>query len=117
MKEQVIMEQLSYYKNHVFFCMNERKDNEQSCAAYKAREGFDYCKSKVKNLGLSGPGGTRVNKAGCLDRCAGGPVMVIYPQETWYTYFDENDIDEIIESHLVSNKKVERLLIPQEIGR
>jgi len=107
----------SYYKHHVFFCLNERKDNEQSCAAHQAKEGFDYCKNRVKSLGLSGPGGVRVNKAGCLDRCAGGPVVVVYPDEAWYTYFDESDLDEIIESHLVLNQKVERLLLPKDIGR
>jgi (2Fe-2S) ferredoxin len=107
----------SYYKHHVFFCLNERKEPEQSCAHYKALEGFDYCKSKVKKLGLSGPGGVRVNKAGCLDRCAGGPVMVIYPEQTWYTYFDQADIDEIIEKHLISSQEVQRLLLPQDIGR
>jgi (2Fe-2S) ferredoxin len=107
----------SYYKHHLFFCLNERKENEQSCAGYKAQEAFDYCKKKVKNLGLSGPGGVRVNKAGCLDRCAGGPVVVVYPEEAWYTYFDQNDLDEIIQSHLVSNTKVDRLLLPEDIGR
>jgi (2Fe-2S) ferredoxin len=59
----------------------------------------------------------RVNKAGCLDRCAGGPVAVVYPDETWYTYVDSNDIDEIVESHLIGGKPVERLLLPPEIGR
>jgi (2Fe-2S) ferredoxin len=107
----------AYYKHHVFFCLNERKESEQSCSLYKAREGFEHCKNKVKELGLSGPGGVRINKAGCLDRCAGGPVLVIYPEETWYTYLDESDIDEIVESHLVSNQKVQRLLLPQDIGR
>lgn len=106
-----------YYKHHVFFCLNERKDAEQSCAIYKAREGFDYCKSRVKELGLSGPAGVRVNKAGCLDRCAGGPVMVIYPEQTWYTYFDTADLDEIIEKHLIANQEVQRLLLPDDIGR
>jgi (2Fe-2S) ferredoxin len=107
----------AYYKHHVFFCLNERKDNEQSCARHNATESFDYCKKKIKELGLSGPGGVRVNKAGCLDRCAGGPVVVVYPDETWYTYFDQSDLDEIIQTHLVSNEKVQRLLIPQDIGR
>ena len=49
--------------------------------------------------------------AGCLGRCDVGPVIVVYPQETWYTYIDEEDIDEIIESHLKNDKIVERLLI------
>lgn len=111
------MSKQPYYKHHVFFCLNERNENQQSCAAYKANEGFEYCKKTIKNLGLSGPGSIRINKAGCLDRCAGGPVLVVYPEETWYTYFDENDLEEIIQSHLIADKKVERLMIPHDIGR
>ena len=53
----------------------------------------------------------RVNKAGCLDRCAGGPVAVVYPEGTWYTYVDHDDIDEIVESHLKQGRVVERLLL------
>lgn len=106
-----------YYKHHVFFCLNERKDSESSCAQHDAMGAFDFCKKKVKSLGLSGPGGVRVNKAGCLDRCAVGPVMVVYPQGQWYTYVDHEDIEEIIQSHLVEDKPVLRLLLPNEIGR
>ena len=61
--------------------------------------------------------GVRVNQAGCLDRCAGGPVLVVYPEAVWYTYVDNQDIDEIIESHLQNGQVVERLLLPDHIGR
>lgn len=71
----------------------------------------DYAKRKIKDLGLSGEGEMRINKAGCLDRCEEGPVCVVYPEGTWYTYVDNFDIDEIIESHLVNGKPVERLKI------
>jgi (2Fe-2S) ferredoxin len=37
--------------------------------------------------------------------------MVIYPEAVWYTYVDQEDIDEIIEQHLVQGKIVERLKI------
>ena len=67
--------------------------------------------------GLAGPGGVRVNKAGCLDRCAGGPVAVVYPEAVWYTYVDPQDIDEIVESHLVNGQVVERLLLAPDVGR
>jgi len=60
-------------------------------------------------LGLAGPGKIRVNKAGCLDRCADGPVMVIYPQGIWYTLVDQDDVEEIIQSHLINGRPVERL--------
>ena len=75
------------------------------------------CKSRVKAAGLAGPGGVRVNKSGCLDRCAGGPVAVVYPEAVWYTYVDQQDIDEIVESHLKNGQVVERLLLPPDVGR
>ena len=106
-----------YYKHHIFFCLNERKPGEDSCAPVGAQAGFDHCKSRVKSEGLAGPGGVRVNKAGCLDRCAGGPVAVVYPEAVWYTYVDKSDIDEIVDSHLIGGKPVERLRLPPDIGR
>ena len=107
----------SYYDRHIFFCLNERKGGEECCAHHRAQEGFDRCKSQVKAAGLSGPGQVRVNKAGCLDRCAGGPVAVVYPEAVWYTYVDASDIDEIVESHLKNGQVVTRLLIPANVGR
>ncbi|MFO1192849.1 MAG: (2Fe-2S) ferredoxin domain-containing protein [Rhodoferax sp.] len=107
----------SYYQRHIFFCLNERKNGEECCAQHAAQVGFDRCKQRVKELGLSGPAKVRVNKAGCLDRCAAGPVAVVYPEAVWYTYVDSNDIDEIVESHLKNGKVVERLLTPPHLGR
>jgi (2Fe-2S) ferredoxin len=49
--------------------------------------------------------------AGCLDRCDEGPVMVVYPEEVWYTYVDQEDVDEIVQEHLVNGRVVERLKI------
>jgi (2Fe-2S) ferredoxin len=108
---------MSYFKHHVFFCLNERDGGEASCAPRGAKAAFDHCKAKVKAAGLAGPGGVRVNKAGCMDRCAGGPVAVVYPEGTWYTYVDRDDIDEIVESHLKNGRPVERLLLAPDIGR
>ena len=107
----------SYYERHIFFCLNERKNGEASCAQHHAQDGFDRCKSQVKEAGLAGPSKVRVNKAGCLDRCAAGPVAVVYPEAVWYTYIDNDDIDEIVESHLKNGNVVERLLIPPTLGR
>ena len=72
----------------------------------------DYAKKKVKSLGLAGEQKVRVNNAGCLDRCEEGPCLVIYPQGVWYTYVDQEDIDEIIDSHLVKGQIVNRLRLP-----
>ena len=107
----------SYYKHHIFFCLNERDKGEASCAPHGARAAYDRCKSKVKQAGLAGPGGVRVNQAGCMNRCQGGPVAVVYPEAVWYTYVDEHDIDEIVESHLAEGRVVQRLLTPPHLGR
>jgi (2Fe-2S) ferredoxin len=107
----------SYYQRHIFFCLNQRANGEACCAEHHAQEAFDRCKAQVKAAGLVGPGKVRVNKAGCLDRCAAGPVAVVYPEAVWYSYVDEQDIDEIVESHLKNGRIVERLLTPPQLGR
>ena len=108
---------MSYYKHHLFFCLNERTNGEACCASQRAQAAFDHCKTRVKAEDLAGPGGVRVNKAGCLDRCAGGPVAVVYPEGVWYTYVDTADIDEIVASHLRDGVVVERLRLPPDVGR
>ena len=108
---------MSYYERHIFFCLNQRDNGEASCAEHAAQAAFDHCKARVKGEKLSGPGAVRVNKAGCLDRCAGGPVAVVYPEAVWYTYLDAHDIDEIVDSHLKNGKVVERLRLPADVGR
>ena len=102
---------MSYYKYHVFFCTNQRDDGRQCCGQCNAAEIRAYAKARVKELGLAGAGGVRINTAGCLDRCELGPVVVVYPQGVWYQYVDREDIDEIIERHLQRGEVVDRLLL------
>ena len=102
----------THYQHHVFFCLNQREDGSACCTNHGAEAAFDHMKAKVKKLNLNGPGKTRINRAGCLDRCGEGPLMVIYPEAVWYTFVDLDDIDEIISSHLQNGKLVERLQVP-----
>lgn len=102
---------MSYFKHHVFFCLNQRNDGRDSCAAHGSEALQEYAKKRCKELGLNGPGQVRINRAGCLDRCAHGPVAVVYPEGVWYTFVDQTDLDEIIESHLIQGQPVERLRI------
>lgn len=106
-----------YYQRHIFFCLNQRDNGEACCANQQAQQAFDRCKSRAKQLGLLGQGKVRVNKAGCLDRCAGGPVAVVYPEAVWYTFVDAQDIDEIVDSHLKDGVVVERLQLAPDVGR
>ncbi len=99
-----------YYRYHLFFCIHQR-DGAACCADQDSQPLRDYSKQRIKSLGLFGAGGIRINNAGCLGRCAEGPVLVVYPDGVWYTYQNRSDVDEIIESHLQNNTPVERLKI------
>lgn len=66
-------------------------------------------KKRARQLGIAG---VRVNRAGCLDRCEYGPAIVIYPEGVWYSCATTGDVDEILESHVVQGKRVERLMLP-----
>ena len=102
---------MPFYASHVFFCCNQRdaSDPRGCCNAKGASAMRDYAKARVKELGLDGKGKTRINQAGCLDRCEEGPCIVVYPDAVWYTYVDRADIDEIIEEHVRHGRVVERL--------
>lgn len=102
---------MSYYRYHLFFCVNRRNDGRACCANHDSQTMRDYAKERIKSLGLAGKGRVRVNKAGCMDRCEEGPVLVVYPEGTWYTYIDKEDIDEILDQHVIHGRVVERLKI------
>ena len=100
-----------YFEHHVFFCMNQRDDGRPCCAERGAQVAQQHAKRRIKELKLNGEGKIRINQSGCLDRCEEGPVLVVYPQGTWYTYVDTQDIDDIIDQHLIGGKIVDRLKI------
>ena len=104
---------MSHYQKHLFFCLNQRAADapRPCCADAGATDMHAYAKQRVKDAGLAGPRGVRVNKAGCMDRCEEGPTLVVYPEGVWYTYVDEEDIDEIIDQHVIGGEPVERLRI------
>ncbi|ASF49062.1 (2Fe-2S) ferredoxin domain-containing protein [Methylophaga nitratireducenticrescens] len=95
------------YKYHMFICTHQRDDGTDCCEEHGAQSLRDYAKQQVKELNLKK---VRVNNSGCLNRCKLGPIMVIYPEGVWYQYHDKADIDEIIDTHLMNGKIVERLL-------
>ncbi len=99
----------NYYTHHVFFCTNQRQNCEDCCENFKSGEMRGYMKDRLKEKNLHGPGKIRVSSSGCLGRCELGPVIAVYPDAVWYTWVDEEDIDEIIEQHLIKGQVVNRL--------
>jgi (2Fe-2S) ferredoxin len=100
-----------YYRHHLFFCTNQREDGSDCCQNFDSKGMRDYAKQRTKEMNISGPGGVRVNTSGCLGRCADGPCVVVYPEGVWYAWIDQDDVDEIIDEHLVHGRIVERLKI------
>ncbi len=102
-----------FYETHVFCCMNVREPGHPRgcCSARGSVELRDYMKSRAKQLGLKN---IRINAAGCLDRCELGPNMVIYPEGVWYTYESREDVDEILERHIIGGERVARLILDRD---
>lgn len=101
---------MSRFQHHVFVCENRRPDSDPRgcCAARGGAEIRAALKAELKRRGLSGH--IRANAAGCLDACADGPSMVIYPEGTWYGHVRVEDVPEIVDC-LLGGRRVERLLI------
>ncbi|MGE5187327.1 MAG: (2Fe-2S) ferredoxin domain-containing protein [Acidobacteriota bacterium] len=102
------------FQRHVFVCINERPadDPRGCCKAKGGVEVRDRLKKELKARGISKI--VRANNAGCLDQCARGVSVVVYPEQVWYGGVTVDDVAEIVESHLVNGKIVERLLMPDQ---
>jgi (2Fe-2S) ferredoxin len=70
----------------------------------------DYMKARAREMGLPR---TRVNAAGCLDRCELGPCVVIYPEGVWYRIGSPADVDAVLERHLAGRERVRELMLPE----
>jgi (2Fe-2S) ferredoxin len=113
-KRKVVMpDPKLYYARHVFCCTNTRPPGHpRGCCMEKGSEKLrNYLKARAKEAGLKD---VRINAAGCLDRCELGPTMVIYPEGVWYTYRNTADLDEILQTHLIEGRRVERLMLHPE---
>jgi (2Fe-2S) ferredoxin len=102
------------FKKHIFVCINERTpdDPRGSCSAKSSKQIHEHFSSEVKRRGLKGT--VRANKAGCLDHCANGPSVVVYPDGVWYTVRTLEDADEIMDRHIIKGEVVERLLMTEK---
>jgi (2Fe-2S) ferredoxin len=99
------------YEKHIFICENKRdqSDPRGCCSAKNSPAIRELFKKRLKELGLNKR--MRANSAGCLDACAFGPSIVVYPGQIWYGGVKVDDVEEIIQNHLINDKPVERLLI------
>ena len=102
------------FQRHVFVCVNERPEDDPKgcCKAKGGQEVRDRLKAELKARGISRL--VRANNAGCLDQCARGVSVVVYPEQVWYGGVTAADVPEIVERHLIGGEVVERLLMPDQ---
>ena len=101
------------FERHVFVCQNVRPEGapRPSCTTDGTSELVPQLKKHAKTAGLDSA--IRVNKAGCLDQCEHGPVVVVYPEAVWYGHVQPEDAEEIVAEHLVGGRPVERLRLAE----
>ncbi len=100
---------MNRFRCHVFVCQNVREpDDPRGCCGEKGSvDVLDRLKGGIHRRKLRRE--VRINKAGCLDQCDKGVSIVVYPEGVWYGHVRPEDVEEIIESHIVGGKPVERL--------
>ena len=92
------------FEKHVFVCTSGEYCPMLDGNSQEIHRAF---KEQVANAGLKDR--VRVNNSGCLNQCGHGPNVVVYPDGVWYAGVKKEDVPELIESHLVGGKVVERL--------
>jgi (2Fe-2S) ferredoxin len=103
---------MAAFERHIFICTNQRPADHPrgSCDPEGKRHLQSLFKAATARRGLKGR--VRANAAGCLDQCEHGPTVVIYPEAVWYGGVAPEDVEEIVESHVVGGRPVERLRLP-----
>ena len=88
-------------EKHILVC------NGTGCTSSKSPKILENFKKILKEKNIEN---VRVIKTGCFGLCAKGPIVIIRPDDTFYAMVKPEDCEEIIQSHIVEGKIVERLL-------
>lgn len=95
------------FRYHAFVCTQEKPEGVPCCAAAGSFRVLDTLHRELGSAGLAD--NVQVSSCGCLGLCDSGPVMIVYPEGTWYTKLGPGEVSEIVASHFKEGKKVARL--------
>lgn len=99
---------------HAFVCSQQRPPGHPrgSCAEAGSRPLLERLTARID--GLKRPD-IAVTATGCLGFCRAGPVMVVYPQGVWYVPRTVEDVDAIVDRHVLKGELVEDLIIVPQV--
>ena len=100
------------YDCHVFVCANQKAEGKKCCGEEAGMEAVKFLREKVR--GKTGQRNIRIQKAGCLDLCSKGPVLVVYPKGEFYQYNSQEDLETIAEEVVLNGKSAQNLLIQDD---
>lgn len=92
------------YDKHIFVCANQKAPGKKCCGEEFGLAMVEKLREKIKAANL--PINIRTQRAGCLDVCALGPALVIYPEGVFYGGLTLDGVDQIVEDHLINGKIV-----------
>ena len=95
---------MGQYNSHVFVCTS----GEDCPTRGDVEAHVKFLRAEAVRAGLKTE--VRINKAGCFSQCGHGPMIVVYPDNVWYSGVKQEDFKEIFESHILGGKPVERLV-------
>jgi len=97
------------FEKHIFICANQKDEGKKCCGAEHGMAMVNRFREILKEKGLHTK--IRAQKSGCLDACSKGAALVIYPEGTYYGNVQLNDVEKIIESHIVNGKVLQELAL------
>ncbi len=95
------------YAQHIFICTNQKPEGTKCCGEERGMELVKEFRRQLAERGLKGT--VRAQRSGCLDACALGPSLVIYPEGIYYGHVTIKEVTRIIDEHIITNKVVEDL--------
>lgn len=96
------------FHHHVVVCTQQKAENVTCCAGAGSFSILDAVYGELGAAGLSDD--VIVSSCGCLGLCDSGPVMIVYPEGSWYVKLTPADVKEIVTSHIAQGKPVTRLV-------